>query len=239
MKSVFTLLLIYALSSINLFGFDYGGFSLDETLLQNQADREIVETAFKQQVDVVNAVDLPPEMLSIIHSLPIKATLDETYSYAGEYFSEEFKPPIQFTGSYIYLNADTCFSLISYMPRTTLLHEFMHAIHDLYPPRNFSDPEIIEYFQDARTRDCYGFSAYGSSDPEQQYTEYLFTNYREFFAQTAVAYLTGAFDAEPFLREAIQSQQPEYYAFLQRFFNPADSRYNPCYNGWNLDQTTY
>lgn len=244
MKSIFILFLVCAFPSINLFGFDYGGFSLDETSLKNKFnkfDQKIVEEVFVQQVDVVNSVTLPADMLTIIHPVPIKvvAGLGVNDSYAGEYFPKEYQPPFHFTGSYIELNADTCLSLIEPMTSTTLLHEFMHAIHDLYPPRNFSDPEIIEYFQDAKRRGCYGFSDYVSSDPYQQYIEYLFTNNMEFFAVTAVTYLYGKNDMKPFSREEIQKQQPEYYAFLQRFFNPQDSRYDPYYNWWNLEQTTY
>ncbi len=235
MKPIFILFLVCVFHSINLFGFDYGGFSLDETSLGNKFDRfdrEIVEEVFKKQVNVVNAVILPAEMLAIIHAVPIKVTADlgVNDSYAGEYFPEGYQAPFHFTGSYICLNADLCFSSTACMPKLTLLHEFMHAIHDAYPPGNFNDPEIIGYFYDARRYDCYDFSDYGSSDPDKQYQEYLFTNDIEFFADT---------DKEPFSREAIKEQQPEYYAFLQRFFNPADSRYNPSYNWWNLDQTTY
>ena len=41
MKPIFILFLVCAFHSINIFGFDYGGFSLDDTILQNKVDREI------------------------------------------------------------------------------------------------------------------------------------------------------------------------------------------------------
>ena len=240
MKPIFILFLVCAFHSINLFGFDYGGFSLDDTILQNKVDREIVETTFKKQIDVVNAVSLPPEMLSIIHSVPIKATLDETHRYAGEYVPEKYQPLFHFTGSEIFFNVDVCLpNKFGSMSETTLLHEFMQAIHDLYPPGNFNDPEVMGYFYEARHLGCYDFSDYGSSDRYLKYQEYIFTNCAEFFAETAATYLYGTSDMQPFSREAIQQEQPQYYAFLQRFFNPADSRYNPSYGWWNQEQTTY
>ncbi|MBX9578257.1 MAG: hypothetical protein K2W97_07260 [Chthoniobacterales bacterium] len=240
MKPIFILFLVCAFSSIDLFGFEYGGFSLDDTILQNEADRVIVETTFKKQVDVVNAVTLPADMLAILHAVRIRATRDETDHYAGLYIRGGYQSLFHFNGSEIFFNATFCLpNKLGSMGGTTLLHEFMHAIHDLYPPGNYNDLEVMGYFYEARHRDCYDFSDYGSSNPYMQYQEYIFTNHLEFFAETAVTYLYGTSDMQPFSREAIQQEQPQYYAFLQRFFNPADSRYNPSYNWWNQEQTTY
>ena len=240
MKLAFTLLLIFTFSSIDLLGFDYDGFSIDETILKDRPGaRSILEDAFKRQVDIVNAADLPPAMLAIIHSIPITATIDTSFSYAGEYIQKEYAPPISFTGAYIYLNASTVFSFRYYMPEATLLHEFIHVIHDLYPPGSFSDSEIEGYFLDAQKRGCYGFSDYTSTDPYKKDKEYLFTNYIEFFAQTASTYLHGRCESEPFSRREIEEEQPEYYAFLQKFFNPAYSRYNAYYGWLYLENSIY
>ena len=135
MKSILILFLLCAFSSIDLFGFEHGGFSLDETILKSKTDRETVEEIFKEQVDVVNTVSLPADMLAIIHSLPINVVEGiglETYEEAYAH-----QPFIFFSNSYINFNADIPLSQKHPMYKTSLLHECMHAIHDLYPPGFF------------------------------------------------------------------------------------------------------
>jgi len=258
MKSLFLLFFIIVCNTINLFGFDYGGFHLDDTIFQKDSEhQEFLRKVFIRQIDEINSVQLPSCLLDFFHRFSITGVIDYTDSFSfmvTDYtFAGRYTPSTFLMGPNIDLNAALCLNPSKgFIPGDTLLHEFMHLVHDTYAPSGFINSEIIDFYNDAKKRHCYGyfknvedwldpdpFSAKHPYRPE----EYLFYNYKEFFACTAVAYLGGKSNVHPFSREEIQEQQPKYYAFLQKFFDPnsslENSEFNPINNWHDLESSTY
>ncbi len=246
MKSLLLFFFIVIFHTVTLLGFDYAGFNLDDTLLQNNPTaREILRQHFRKQVDVVNSIPFPSYLCNLLHQISITGVItylntdSSTGTKIDSHFTARYYPlVIFFKGSYIELNASLC-SNPSPMADTTLLHEFMHGIHDIYISGGYLNTQIIKFYNDAKQRHCYGYSdALAScsgiySLTPYPHTEYLFTNSKEFFACTAVSYLYGKSNMHPFSREEIQEEQPEYEAFLQELFDPNTSLEHSEFNALN------
>jgi hypothetical protein len=100
-----------------------------------------------------------------------------------------------------------------YSGRPVILHELLHAYHNVILPRGYKNPGILLYYGRAKDGQLYPADAY------------LMTNAREFFAVTASVFLYG--NDGPLSRSLIKEKQPDYYKYLVYLFgfdpDPASS----------------
>ncbi|TXN77191.1 hypothetical protein [Methylobacterium sp. WL8] len=90
--------------------------------------------------------------------------------------------------------------------RPILLHEYMHVYHFRMMPDGNRNPDILTFYERAKTGGFYPANAY------------LLKNPGEFFAMTASVYLHGKLAREPFTREELRQKQPVYFGYLNRLF---------------------
>jgi hypothetical protein len=90
--------------------------------------------------------------------------------------------------------------------RPILLHEFLHAFHFDKLPSGPKNPEILTFYQRAKSGEFYAKDAY------------VLKNQGEFFAITASAFLHGSIARPPYSRDALRRIQPAYYRYLEGLF---------------------
>jgi hypothetical protein len=88
--------------------------------------------------------------------------------------------------------------------RPVMLHELLHAYHNLVMPQGYKNAGILMHYTAAKTGQLYPANAY------------LLTNAREFFAVTASVFLHG--DDGAISRAMIKEKQPDYYHYLVWLF---------------------
>lgn len=88
--------------------------------------------------------------------------------------------------------------------RPVLVHELLHAYHYLKMPQGYKNPGILLHYNRARDGQLYPAEAY------------LMVNEKEFFAETASAFLYG--NAGSVARSSIKEKQPDYYKYLVVLF---------------------
>jgi hypothetical protein len=88
--------------------------------------------------------------------------------------------------------------------RPVMLHELLHAYHNVVMPQGFKNPGILLHYGLAKSGQLYPANAY------------LLTNAREFFAVTASVFLHG--EDGPISRAMIKEKQPDYYKYLVWLF---------------------
>lgn len=88
--------------------------------------------------------------------------------------------------------------------RPVMLHELLHAYHNLVMPQGYKNTGILMHYSAAKTGQLYPAGAY------------MLTNAREFFAVTASVFLHG--DDGPISRAMIKEKQPDYYHYLVWLF---------------------
>jgi len=89
--------------------------------------------------------------------------------------------------------------------RPSLLHEMLHAYHAKILPEGFSNPWILYYYKEAKSKEFYPADAY------------LMTNEKEFFAVTASVFLSGKADGGV-TQSDIKQNQPDYFKYLGWLF---------------------
>ncbi|MGJ4940555.1 hypothetical protein ACQR1W_08285 [Bradyrhizobium sp. HKCCYLS1011] len=92
----------------------------------------------------------------------------------------------------------------AYADRPALLHELLHAYHNLKLPQGFKNAGIQLHFDQAKEQKPYPQDAY------------LMSNTAEFFAVTASVFLYG--NDGPFSRADLKAKQPDYYKYLVYLF---------------------
>jgi hypothetical protein len=88
--------------------------------------------------------------------------------------------------------------------RPVMLHELLHAYHNLVMPQGYRNAGILMHYNAAKAGKLYPAGAY------------LLTNVREFFAVTASVFLHG--DDGAITRVMIKEKQPDYYHYLVWLF---------------------
>jgi hypothetical protein len=88
--------------------------------------------------------------------------------------------------------------------RPVMLHELLHAYHNLVMPQGYKNSGILLQYNAAKSGNLY---------PENAY---LLTNAREFFAVTASVFLHG--EDGSITRAMIREKQPDYYRYLVWLF---------------------
>ncbi|HZP60838.1 MAG TPA: hypothetical protein VFB27_10990, partial [Opitutaceae bacterium] len=97
--------------------------------------------------------------------------------------------------------------------KPVLLHELLHAFHDQRLDGGFGNRTILGYFEEARTITAFAANSH------------MMENNREFFACSATTYLFGVTAQEPFERDKIKENQPEFFAYLKNLFGPNAGNY--------------
>ena len=170
----------------------YHGFKIELTGFGAEADTQAALVLVREQIDMVERVGLSPPQLSFFRSLTLRIS-SRLRGFHGIYSKGEISlAPAQIDGH-----------------NPTLLHEYMHALHDKKLPGGFANKDITAAFQDA-----FNVKRYEGTNGA-----YFLTNSHEFFAVTATLYLWGSLPYNrPYARGIIRELQPDYYKFLGRLF---------------------
>ncbi|MGO6723418.1 hypothetical protein ACC717_25915 [Rhizobium ruizarguesonis] len=175
--------------------FSYHRWQVDLTNAKGaEPDNEMV-AAVKRQLDIVEHVDLKPDVLTFMRMIPIWANPAAAKAGPGHYSSK--------TGIDLRVKA-----LASDKP--IILHELLHAYHDRMLPGGFGNTDVAQFF-DIGKRVWPGDS-------------YMMSNGHEFFAVTASVYLFGDIDRPPYSRSQLREKQPRYYQWLATLFDDGRPR---------------
>lgn len=185
--------LVYAQNS----EIDYHGFKADLSQIKDSPQIEAVIKAVKRQIEIVEQVKLSRENLDFFKSVPI-VMIPEASGTPGSY---------NFAKNIVFLKAR---DLAANKP--ILLHEFLHAYHNLKIPNGIEKGRIRTFYQEA-----------GAAYPNFK-NDYFLSNPREFFAVTASIYLFGDIPRPPFNQSAIRQAQGEYYKYLETLFGSSNSQ---------------
>ena len=170
----------------------YRGFKIDLAGFGTPAETEAAAKVVREQIDMVERVGLPSSLLGFFKTMPLRVGHD-LRGFFGTYYQGA-----------IALSPD---QLDSHNP--TLLHEFMHAVHDKRLPDSFANKEIAAFYTDAFYNKRY----------EGTNGAYFLLNAHEFFAVTATVFLYGKLPRNrPYARSEIRTAQPDYYKFLAKLF---------------------
>ena len=175
--------------------FTYHGWQVDLSNARGaEPDKEMV-AAVKRQLDIVEHVDLKPDVLVFMRTIPIWANPAAAAFGPGHYSSK--------TGIDLRVR-----SLDPDKP--IILHELLHAYHDRMLPGGFGNGDIRQFFNNGR--------GLWPGDA------YMMSNDREFFAVTASVYLYGDIDRPPYSRSQLREKQPKYYQWLAALFDDGRPR---------------
>ena len=170
----------------------YHGFKIGLAGFGSEAETQAALVLVREQIDMVERVGLRAGQLAFFRSLKLRIS-GNLRGFHGIYNKGEISlAPGQIDGH-----------------NPTLLHEYMHALHDKKLPGGFANKEIAAAFQDA----------FGARRYEGTNGAYFLTNSHEFFAVTATLYLWGSLPYNrPYARGIIREAQPDYYKFLEKLF---------------------
>ncbi|PDT28138.1 hypothetical protein CO660_18965 [Rhizobium sp. L9] len=175
--------------------FSYHGWRVDLTNARGaDPDKEMV-AAVKRQLDIVEHVNLKPDVLAFMRTIPIWANPAAAGFGPGHYSSK--------TGIDLRVR-----SLDPDKP--IILHELLHAYNDRMLPGGFGNGDVGQFFNNGR-----GLWP-GDS--------YMMSNDREFFAVTASVYLFGDIERPPYSRSQLRQKQPRYYQWLATLFDDGRPR---------------
>lgn len=182
---------------------NYRGFTIDDSAVQQLPNLEAVIAATKEQIDIVHAVGLPAEILSFVESVRFELVPTGTFKSPtpGIYAGRDSRA----------VKVSAAIATIGHKP--VLLHELMHAYHDQRLERGFGNPAILGYYAKAQAIPAYAAKSH------------MMSNEKEFFACAATAYLFGVTAQEPFRREKVRENQPDFHDYLKNLFGPDAGRY--------------
>lgn len=172
----------------------YHGFKIEFAGFGAETETQAALALVRGQIDMVERVGLSPGQLAFFRSLKLRIS-GNLRGFHGIYNKGEISlAPAQIDGH-----------------NPTLLHEYMHALHDKKLPGGFASKEIAAAYQDACSVKRY----------EGDNGAYFLTNSHEFFAVTATLYLWGSLPYNrPYARFIIRAAQPGYYKYLETLFGP-------------------
>ena len=161
----------------------YRGFTVDAAAIERDAN---ARSAVEHQLDIVADSGVRPEILAFFRAQHMLVRPG-----ARDHFSRD--------GG---IEIDT--RLPAQQP--IVLHELLHAYHAFVLPQGARNPEVLEFYNQARNGGLYPAGSYVLRNP------------MEFFAVTASLYLSGHVDRPPGNRETLRAAQPRYYAWLAQLF---------------------
>ncbi|MBB2698230.1 hypothetical protein EFD56_11745 [Rhizobium phaseoli] len=170
--------------------FSYHGWQVDLTNARGaESDKEMV-AAVKRQLDIVEHVDLNPDILAFMRTIRIWAN-PAAAGFGPGHYSHKTGIDLRVKS----LDPD----------KPIILHELLHAYNDRMLPGGFDNPDIREFFDNGR---------------ELWPTDsYMMSNSHEFFAVTASVYLFGDIERPPHSRNELRKNQPRYYQWLATLFD--------------------
>lgn len=166
-------------------GVSYRGYRFDTSGVPRDVQESILDAA-RRQVDIVEAVPLSAETKHFFQGFTIHLARG---AGGGGHFgrrgvSIDLKPGPD--------------------DRPILLHEFMHAFQDDRLPGGTRNPDVLRFYQHARTA--------GLWPPRS----YMLKNVSEYFAMCASTYLYGHADRPPLSRDDLAAKQPQFADWLGR-----------------------
>ena len=161
----------------------YRGFTVDAAAIEGDAG---ARSAVEHQLDVVADCGVSADILAFFRSqhILVRPGARDRFSRNGGIEIDTHLPPQQ----------------------PIVLHELLHAYHAFVLPQGARNPDILEFYNEARNGGLY---------PARSY---VLVNPMEFFAVTGSLYLSGHVDRPPGNRETLRAAQPRYYAWLGRLF---------------------
>ncbi len=183
----------------------YKGFKIDESACSGMKQMDSMLSRTRDQIDLLSSVGESEETLRFFQSIRIK--LKSTPLSGGT-------PGLYEGNQTRNVEILPVITLSSHKP--VLLHEMLHAYHDLKLEGGFMNKDILRYYLTARSRHLF--------DPHS----HMMSNQREFFACAATTYLYGVTAQEPFTRERLKECDPEFYSYLESIFGYVAGGYR----GW-------
>jgi len=176
----------------------YRGFTIDESDVGHLAELDAVLAATKEQIDIVHVVGLPADILAFFQSVKFKLVPAGTFKSPtpGRYAGRGNRS-VQVTTTITKMGR-----------RPVLLHELLHAYHDQRIEGGFSNRTIQAHYQAAKKIPAYAAKSH------------MMQNDREYFACAATTYLFGVTAQEPFRREKVRENQPDFHNYLKEMFGP-------------------
>lgn len=172
---------------------DYHGFQIDEHARQLAPDELNSLTA---QLDVVEAVGLPPAVLDVLKQTPIVVD-PELRGQPGIFAVRRdqgavYVRPIVFEAN-----------------KPILLHELLHAYH--FRVLRMDRPEIEQAYRAVKASNAF---------PARFQSAHFLENAKEFFAVTGTIYLFGNIQQPPFSCATLAKLPADYLDFLAARFGP-------------------
>jgi hypothetical protein len=164
----------------------YRGFMVDAAAIERDAD---ARSAVEQQLDIVADSGVSADILAFFRAqhMVVRSGARDRFSREAGIEIDTHLPPQQ----------------------PIVLHELLHAYHAFVLPQGARNPDILEFYNEARN---------GALYPARSY---VLRNPMEFFAVTGSLYLSGHVDRPPGNRETLRAAQPRYYAWLAHLFGVA------------------
>jgi hypothetical protein len=178
--------------------YDLHGFNVDLSLL-DEGQKRALYPSYLSQIQIIESVGLPAEMLAMMKSIPIVA--DPNFSAAGTsaLFAASKNPPKGEVRTNLNLMPNN---------RPILLHEMLHAYD--WNTWRFDNPLIQGAYQRALDENLY---------PNAKGSHFL-SNAREFFAISGTIYLFGAIQQAPFNCAILAKTQEKYLRFMEKLYGP-------------------
>ena len=178
----------------------YRGFTIVDSQVRNLEKYDQLLAATKEQIDIVYEVGVSAEVLTFFQSVPFELVPPGTIRSPGHYVGR-------------LRGVQVASMLTAEGHKPILLHELLHAYQDQRIESGFRNPDILKYFDHAQRLNAYAPRSHMMENPG------------EFFACAATTYLFGVTAQEPFQREKIKKNQPEFFAYLQKLFGPTAGSY--------------
>ena len=161
----------------------YRGFTVDAAAIEGDSG---ARSAVQHQLDVVADCGVSADILAFFRAqrILVRPGARDRFSRGGGIEIDTHLP----------------------MQQPIVLHELLHAYHAFVLPQGARNPDIIAFYEEARSQGLY---------PARSY---VLVNPMEFFAVTGSLYLSGHVDRPPGDRETLRARQPRYYAWLAQLF---------------------
>ena len=178
---------------------EFRGFLVDMSRLSPE-QRKALTPSYIEQIEVIEAVGLPPEILAFMKTIPIFA--DPDYSRTGTHASYRRKDITPKPKGQVVTDLTPMES-----KRPILLHEMLHA----YDANKWD-------FNNATVQAAYDRALSEKLYPPSAVKSHFLSNAREYFAISATIYLFGQIQQEPFNCAVLAKKQPRYVEYLGQLF---------------------
>jgi len=175
------------------------GFVIDMSRLTPQ-QKAILTPSYLEQIKIIEAANLPKEMLAFFKTVP--TIIDPDFAKSGThalYRRTKDNPRGQVESDLTPIEP----------ARPVLLHEMLHAYDANF--WDFKNLVVTGAYDRAISERLYS--------PKTEKSHFL-ANAREFFAIAGTIYLVGSIKQEPYDCKVIAAQQPRFVEFLERTFGP-------------------